>query len=94
MTPDREEEIRKRAYKMWEREGSPEGREKDHWADAERDLSMGGSEAPATTGTSAGPSSPENKAADKPQNQGLNQDQKATTLARATAEPKLAASLS
>jgi hypothetical protein len=66
MTTERDGEIRKRAYEMWEREGSPEGRDKDHWADAERELSAGNGEASASSGTSARPSSPETKATDKP----------------------------
>jgi hypothetical protein len=54
MTPDLEEAIRTRAYERWEREGSPEGRDKEHWAEAERELA-GESAAPAlaATGTQA-----------------------------------------
>lgn len=35
---DRTEQIRARAHQIWESEGSPEGREADHWAGAERQL--------------------------------------------------------
>nr|WP_111298457.1 DUF2934 domain-containing protein [Paracoccus saliphilus] len=35
---DRLEQIRARAHQIWESEGSPEGRERDHWAEAERQL--------------------------------------------------------
>ncbi|ARQ12242.1 hypothetical protein NXC12_PA00005 (plasmid) [Rhizobium etli] len=34
----REEEIRKRAYALWEKEGRPEGRHRDHWIHAEHEL--------------------------------------------------------
>ncbi|WP_082530149.1 DUF2934 domain-containing protein [Rhizobium sp. Root1203] len=42
---DRAEEIhriRKRAYELWEQEGSPAGRHDDHWLQAEREISHGG----------------------------------------------------
>ncbi|KQV82131.1 DUF2934 domain-containing protein [Rhizobium sp. Root1220] len=32
---DREHEQRKRAYKIWEDEGRPEGQHEDHWKRAE-----------------------------------------------------------
>ncbi|MBM3604042.1 MAG: DUF2934 domain-containing protein [Alphaproteobacteria bacterium] len=35
---DRTEQIRARAHQIWESEGCPEGREADHWAEAERQL--------------------------------------------------------
>ena len=31
-----EERIRERAHALWEAEGRPEGREADHWREAER----------------------------------------------------------
>ncbi|PDV85505.1 hypothetical protein CO652_26005 [Rhizobium sp. H4] len=31
----REDEIRKRAYSLWEKEGRPEGKHRDHWTRAE-----------------------------------------------------------
>jgi hypothetical protein len=34
-----DERIRKRAYELWEKENRPEGKEKEHWAQAERELS-------------------------------------------------------
>lgn len=34
MQGDREDRIRHRAYEIWEREGRPEGRGQDHWAQA------------------------------------------------------------
>jgi len=35
---DLESRIRERAYRLWEREGRPEGRSLDHWLEAEREL--------------------------------------------------------
>lgn len=35
---DREQRIRQRAYELWEVAGKPEGREAEHWAEAERQL--------------------------------------------------------
>lgn len=32
------EEISKRAFEIWEKEGQPEGRELDHWLKAEQEL--------------------------------------------------------
>ncbi len=32
------EAIRRRAYKLWEEEGCPAGRELDHWCEAEKQL--------------------------------------------------------
>jgi uncharacterized protein YjbJ (UPF0337 family) len=34
---DREGKIRERAYQIWQDEGSPDGREHDHWHQAERE---------------------------------------------------------
>jgi hypothetical protein len=36
--PDRQAEIAKRAYAIWEREGCPKGRELEHWLKAEAEL--------------------------------------------------------
>ena len=33
--------VRLRAYLIWEREGSPEGREVEHWLQAEREIANG-----------------------------------------------------
>ncbi len=33
-----DEETRSRAYDLWEKEGRPAGKDKDHWAQAEREL--------------------------------------------------------
>lgn len=45
------DEIRERAYRIWDAEGRPEGKEKEHWERAERELS---SEANASGSSSAG----------------------------------------
>lgn len=38
MTDDREAQIRDRAYAIWESEGQPEGRDREHWSQAEGEL--------------------------------------------------------
>ncbi|MER8827705.1 DUF2934 domain-containing protein [Mesorhizobium sp. M0938] len=42
---DREERIRRRAHEIWEREGRPEGREREHWDRAVQEIEAEGSEA-------------------------------------------------
>lgn len=44
MTDDREDRIRKRAYELWQKEGSPEGRPDDHWLQAEHEIDHGDGE--------------------------------------------------
>lgn len=34
---DRERRVRDRAYEIWEQEGRPSGREREHWEQAERE---------------------------------------------------------
>jgi hypothetical protein len=36
------EQVRQRAYALWEEEGRPEGREQDHWQRAEEELGQDG----------------------------------------------------
>lgn len=36
MLDERERKIRAKAYELWEAAGRPAGREKEHWAEAER----------------------------------------------------------
>ncbi|TSD84050.1 DUF2934 domain-containing protein [Mycobacterium sp. KBS0706] len=36
--PVEDEEIRRHAYEIWEREGRPEGRAEEHWRRAEAEL--------------------------------------------------------
>jgi Protein of unknown function (DUF2934) len=38
MTPEREERIRLRALEIWREQGCPEGRAREHWEQAEREL--------------------------------------------------------
>jgi len=38
MTPDIEERIRSLAYFLWDADGRPEGRDKQYWERAEREL--------------------------------------------------------
>ncbi len=38
MTDDREDRIRRRAYELWQQEGSPEGKPDDHWLQAEHEI--------------------------------------------------------
>ena len=40
MTPPTTEEVARRAYEIWQTEGSPTGRDADHWFEAERQLSV------------------------------------------------------
>ncbi|TIY01229.1 MAG: DUF2934 domain-containing protein [Mesorhizobium sp.] len=42
---DREERIRRRAHEIWEREGRPEGREREHWDQAVQEIEAEDSEA-------------------------------------------------
>jgi hypothetical protein len=35
------DQVRERAYRIWEEQGRPEGRETDHWLEAERQLHEG-----------------------------------------------------
>ena len=44
---DREQWVQQRAYALWETEGRPDGRDRAHWEQAERELST--AEAPAQT---------------------------------------------
>lgn len=41
MTPDRETQIRARAYEIWESEGRPDGKEGEHWERAAREIAAG-----------------------------------------------------
>ena len=41
---DRESKIRTRAYHLWQAEGFPDGREHDHWRQAEREIETEDSE--------------------------------------------------
>ena len=41
MADEREQKIRDRAYRIWQDEGQPEGREQAHWAQAEQEHGAG-----------------------------------------------------
>lgn len=43
--PDRDEEVRDRAYLLWEEAGRPSGREHEFWAQASREIE--GDDSPA-----------------------------------------------
>ncbi|KQN93143.1 hypothetical protein ASE95_11315 [Sphingomonas sp. Leaf231] len=38
MVDDRNARIRERAYRLWQQEGEPHGRDREHWETAERDV--------------------------------------------------------
>lgn len=41
MQNGRDERVRSRAYELWEKEGRPEGRDKEHWSQAETESGDG-----------------------------------------------------
>jgi hypothetical protein len=51
---DREARIRQRAFDIWQAEGMPEGREKEHWTAAEREVLMAEAEPSLGTPLTAG----------------------------------------
>ncbi|BAI75850.1 hypothetical protein AZL_d00240 (plasmid) [Azospirillum sp. B510] len=59
-TDDIQERIRRRAHELWEKEGRPQGRDADHWTQAEAEIRGSGAVEP--TGKVAGS---RRKAADK-----------------------------
>ena len=50
---DREQWVQQRAYALWETEGRPDGRDRAHWEQAERELSTAA--APEQTALEAAP---------------------------------------
>jgi Protein of unknown function (DUF2934) len=52
-TIDRVEAIRRRAYEIWQAEGQIEGRDKEHWAEAEKQIDAA-TAAPSATAPVAG----------------------------------------
>jgi hypothetical protein len=38
MSDDRRQQISEKAYRLWEKEGQPEGRDFEHWVEAEREV--------------------------------------------------------
>lgn len=53
---DREERIRSRAYEIWEREGRPEGRHREHWQQAASEVEAEEGQGAGGEATSAPPS--------------------------------------
>lgn len=49
--------IRDRAYSIWEREGRPEGRERQHWEQAAREVMAGGAGSNTTRSAMPAPAS-------------------------------------
>lgn len=78
MSADIESRIRKRAHEIWEGEGRPEGREKDHWDRAEAEVKA----ADKKNGKAARPTvaKPAKKAApEKPAKQAASAGKKASS---------------
>lgn len=59
----REEQLRQRAYDIWQAEGEPHGRDRDHWEMAERELSDTPTEEAPKVETEAKPVSTRRKSA-------------------------------
>jgi hypothetical protein len=53
MENDLTRQIRARAYEIWEEEGRPHGRAKEHWAQAEREFRAGESSESVEAGPAA-----------------------------------------
>jgi len=45
MSDERHQKISEKAYRLWETEGRPEGRDQDHWVRAERETEGGPTQA-------------------------------------------------
>lgn len=58
MRSDTDEAIRMRAFEIWQQEGFPVGRDREHWLQAERELGLGPADLDRNPGigTSAGTS--------------------------------------
>jgi len=64
MPDEQQDRIRNRAHAIWEREGRPEGRNTDHWREAEQEAGSAGQQPPAATvEAEAKPKSPGDDAA-------------------------------
>lgn len=69
---DRDEQLRQRAYGIWQAEGEPHGRDREHWEKAERELTEVAEQDPPETiaaepVTATPPAAPGNKAETAPQ---------------------------
>jgi len=65
MSPDQEALIRKRAYEIWEREGWPHGRDREHWDQAAREIAAEGAPAASKRASKATPAPAPKKIAEK-----------------------------
>jgi hypothetical protein len=52
-TQDLDREVARRAYEIWEDEGRPEGRDREHWARAEQAVRADSAAAPADKAATA-----------------------------------------
>lgn len=55
MTEDREQRIQERAYAIWEAEGRPEGREREHWQQAQHEVTASQASPAADSSPTASP---------------------------------------
>jgi hypothetical protein len=60
MNSERKTRVEQHAYRIWEKEGRPHGRDKEHWRQAERDLAdwsdaPGSRAAPGASSVAAAP---------------------------------------
>ena len=62
-------EVARRAYEIWEREGRPHGRDRDHWLAAEREIAREAGVGKTTA--AAGAAKPKRPRARKPAAPGL-----------------------
>ncbi|MGE5539617.1 MAG: DUF2934 domain-containing protein [Gemmatimonas sp.] len=60
MDPRNQDEIAKRAYAIWQREGQPDGRDAEHWRLAEQELASENASG-RTDGPAAGAAAPPRK---------------------------------
>jgi hypothetical protein len=60
-----EDRIRRRAHEIWEREGRPEGRHEEHWAQARREVAAEDADARRGSASAAPDDSPTVKAPDR-----------------------------
>ena len=79
MNGKRDEQIRSRAYAIWEREGRPHGRQEHHWHQAIREVDEGSGDQAATPPETPAASAPLVKTAARA---------KRTSTPKAEAKPK------
>jgi hypothetical protein len=59
MSEDKRQQIRERAHQIWEQAGRPDGKEVDHWHQAEREIDDGDEDMDAERGMGKGQSDTE-----------------------------------